>query len=42
VNDFDPAKPEVDTFKLRPVGRLGGNVYTSLGDTVDIPRPTLG
>jgi flavin reductase (DIM6/NTAB) family NADH-FMN oxidoreductase RutF len=39
--NYDKTKPEVDTVKLRPLGRLGGNVYTSLGDTVDIPRPNV-
>ncbi|CAB9524369.1 Flavin_Reduct [Seminavis robusta] len=34
-------KPAVDTTKLRPIGRLGGNIYTSLGDLVDIPRPKV-
>lgn len=37
----DPTKPEVDTMKLRPIGRLGGNIYTNLGDLVDIPRPKV-
>lgn len=41
VPEFDPKKPEVDTGKLLPIGRLGGNIYTSLGDTVDIPRPKV-
>merc|ERR1712008_432808 len=41
VDGFDPLKPNVDTMKLKPVGRLGGNIYSSLGDTVDIPRPRV-
>ncbi|CAJ1894559.1 unnamed protein product [Cylindrotheca closterium] len=41
VDGFDPLKPNVDTMKLKPVGRLGGNIYTTLGDTADIPRPKL-
>lgn len=41
VDGFDPSKPEVDTAKLKPVGRLGGNIYTSIGDLVDIPRPKV-
>lgn len=41
VDGFDPLRPNVDTLKLKPVGRLGGNVYTTLGDTADIPRPKL-
>jgi flavin reductase (DIM6/NTAB) family NADH-FMN oxidoreductase RutF len=40
-NNFDPLKPVVDTAKLKPVGRLGGNIYCSLGATVDIPRPKV-
>jgi flavin reductase (DIM6/NTAB) family NADH-FMN oxidoreductase RutF len=40
VDDFDPKKPTVDTVnKLRPMGRLGGNIYTTLGDTLDLDRP---
>lgn len=38
---FDPMIPEVDTTLLRPMGRLGGNIYTTLGELVDIPRPTI-
>lgn len=41
IPNFDPTKPEVDTAKLKPVGRLGGNVYTTLGELVDIPRPKV-
>jgi flavin reductase (DIM6/NTAB) family NADH-FMN oxidoreductase RutF len=41
VKDFDPLKPEVDTTKLRPLGRLGGNLYSTLGEIVDIPRPQV-
>ena len=41
VKGYDPLKPEVDTTKLKPVGRLGGNCYTSLGEIVDIPRPQV-
>lgn len=41
VPDFDPNKPVVDTLKLKPIGRLGGNIYSAIGDTVDIPRPKV-
>lgn len=42
VDNFDPTKPIVDTNKLRPVGRLGGNTYCNpLGETVDIARPQV-
>jgi len=41
AENFDPRKPAVDTTKLKPIGRLGGNIYTSLGDLVDIPRPKV-
>jgi flavin reductase (DIM6/NTAB) family NADH-FMN oxidoreductase RutF len=41
VDNFDPMKPVVDTTKLKPLGRLGGNMYTSLGEIVDIPRPQV-
>jgi flavin reductase (DIM6/NTAB) family NADH-FMN oxidoreductase RutF len=37
----DPLKPIVDTMKLKPIGRLGGNIYTTLGDTADVPRPKV-
>lgn len=40
-NNFDPLKPVVDTAKLKPVGRLGGNTYCSLGATEDIARPKV-
>jgi hypothetical protein len=29
----------VDPAKLLPIGRLGGNVYSRLGETFMIPRP---
>jgi flavin reductase (DIM6/NTAB) family NADH-FMN oxidoreductase RutF len=42
VDDFDPTKPVVDTNKLKPVGRLGGNTYCNpLCETVDIARPQV-
>lgn len=41
VDGFDPMKPAVDTSKLKPIGRLGGNIYTNIGDLVDIPRPKI-
>lgn len=41
VDNHDPLKPKVDTMKLKPIGRLGGNIYSTLGDTVDIPRPKV-
>lgn len=41
VDNYDPLKPMVDTAKLKPLGRLGGNLYTSLGEIVDIPRPQV-
>jgi flavin reductase (DIM6/NTAB) family NADH-FMN oxidoreductase RutF len=42
VAGYDPLKPMVETAKLKPLGRLGGNVYTTLGEMVDIPRPQVG
>jgi flavin reductase (DIM6/NTAB) family NADH-FMN oxidoreductase RutF len=40
VDNFDPTKPNVDTNKLKPVGRLGGDTYCNLlGEIVDIARP---
>jgi len=41
VPNFDPLNPVVDTTKLQPLGRLGGNLYTTLGEIVDIPRPQV-
>ena len=41
VPDFDPMNPMVDTTKLKPMGRLGGDLYTTLGEIVDIPRPQV-
>jgi len=41
VKGYDPLKPEVDTTKLKPLGRLGGNCYATLGEIVDIPRPNV-
>jgi len=37
----DPERPVVDTDKLQPVGRLGGNIYCTIGEKVDIPRPKV-
>ena len=41
VPGFDPLNPVVDTTILQPMGRLGGNLYTTLGEIVDIPRPQV-
>mmetsp|Transcript_2110 Transcript_2110/g.5226 ORF Transcript_2110/g.5226 Transcript_2110/m.5226 type:complete len:300 (+) Transcript_2110:3341-4240(+) len=41
ADDSDPARPSVNTMKMKPVGRLGGNIYCGIGDTVDIPRPKV-
>lgn len=41
VTDIDPMKPAIDTSKLKPLGRLGGNLYTALGEIIDIPRPKV-
>lgn len=41
AENYDPAKPNVNTLKLKPIGRLGGNIYTTLGDFADIPRPKV-
>lgn len=40
-DDYDPLKPVIDTLKLKPVSRLGGNIYNTLGEQVDIPRPKV-
>jgi hypothetical protein len=31
---------KVDPAKLRPVARLGGGLYTRLGDSFDLARPS--
>jgi flavin reductase (DIM6/NTAB) family NADH-FMN oxidoreductase RutF len=41
VENFDPVNPTVDTTKLKPVSRLGGNTYCLLGEQVDISRPSV-
>ena len=41
VPDYDPSKPQVDTSKLRPISRLGGNNYATIGEVIDIPRPKV-
>jgi flavin reductase (DIM6/NTAB) family NADH-FMN oxidoreductase RutF len=41
AENHNPMKPVVNTMKLKPVGRIGGNIYTILGETVDIPRPKV-
>jgi flavin reductase (DIM6/NTAB) family NADH-FMN oxidoreductase RutF len=41
AENHDPLKPIVDTMKLKPIGRLGGNIYSTLGDTADVPRPRV-
>jgi flavin reductase (DIM6/NTAB) family NADH-FMN oxidoreductase RutF len=41
VENFDPGNPTVDTNKLKPVSRLGGNTYCFLGEQVDISRPSV-
>jgi len=37
----DMDKPVVDTERLDPMGRLGGNTYTTIGEQVDIARPKV-
>eukprot|EP00934_Nitzschia_sp_Nitz4_P000743 Nitzschia sp. Nitz4//scaffold59_size112058//20214//21056//NITZ4_004101-RA/size112058-processed-gene-0.182-mRNA-1//1//CDS//3329555099//743//frame0 len=39
--NVDMDRPSVDTAKLRPLGRLGGNVFATLGEFIDIPRPQV-
>ena len=40
-DNHDPLKPAVNTLKLKPISRLGGNLYNTLGEQVDIPRPKV-
>ena len=32
-------KPIADIFKLKPMARLGGDMYSCLRDIVELPRP---
>ena len=32
-------KPIADIYKLKPMARLGGNMYSLLREIVDLPRP---
>mmetsp|Transcript_28590 Transcript_28590/g.46907 ORF Transcript_28590/g.46907 Transcript_28590/m.46907 type:complete len:279 (-) Transcript_28590:20-856(-) len=41
IENYNPQKPRLETNKLRPLGRLGGNVYCTLGELIDIPRPKV-
>lgn len=34
-------KYEIDALKLQPISRLGGNIYTTLGELIDMPRPSV-
>jgi flavin reductase (DIM6/NTAB) family NADH-FMN oxidoreductase RutF len=38
---LDDSGSKVDIHKLRPVGRAGGNVYTTIGEGIDMPRPRV-
>jgi flavin reductase (DIM6/NTAB) family NADH-FMN oxidoreductase RutF len=40
--DVDPHTFHVDARSLRPVGRLGLDEYTLLGELRHVPRPTIG
>ena len=42
VEGADLSRPAIDTVaKLQPIGRLGGNLYTTVGDIADVPRPKV-
>jgi len=38
---LDESGTKVDLDKLRPVGRAGGNIYTTIGRQIDMPRPKV-
>ena len=38
-NATKPAKPVVDWHKLMPIGRLGGDFYTVVDNSIEIERP---
>ncbi len=35
----DTGRLKIDASKVDPIGRLGGNEYTTFGEILDIPRP---
>jgi flavin reductase (DIM6/NTAB) family NADH-FMN oxidoreductase RutF len=37
----DHESPVVDSSKLKPVGRLGGNTYCTIGEKIDMDRPSV-
>jgi len=39
---YDAEKGVVKSEALRPMSRLGGNTYGTLGKTIDLPRPKVG
>ena len=39
ITHFKEGKITVDAQKLLPIGRLGGNNYTTLGDIITVERP---
>mgnify|MGYP003385914603 FL=1 len=43
VNDtvLDDSQGQVDINKLKPIGRAGGNTYTTIGNTFDMARPKV-
>lgn len=37
---YNKDKGRIESEKLKPVARMGGVTYTTLGNMFDIPRPT--
>ena len=37
---YDPAAGRIDMHRLRPVGRLAGNLYTHIHDIFEMKRPS--
>jgi hypothetical protein len=36
---FDPATGRLDMYRLKPVGRLAGHLYTHVHDIFEMKRP---
>lgn len=39
VSNSDAGRVQIDAQRFSPLGRLGGNDYAHLGETISIPRP---
>lgn len=39
ITEFEDGRVKIDAQKLQPIGRLGGDDYTGLGEIITVPRP---